>query len=155
MAGLCRVVRPILWRGATIVGLETVREGGKILRDIAENDSPDVRPRHIVSKHVNVSMQNLIGELQGRGRKRKKKKTTVKKRAVKNLSLQKRHLLIDIICFPTMFAETVSLSSDFDIFAPRPIQSSVVDTTEMTYKPSRPWTRAFWSFFFRPTMTRT
>jgi len=29
---------------------------------------------------------------------------------------------------------TVSLSSEFDIFAPRPIQTSVVETTEVTYK---------------------
>jgi len=30
---------------------------------------------------------------------------------------------------------SVSLSSEVDIFAPRPIQTSVVDTTEVTYKP--------------------
>ena len=29
----------------------------------------------------------------------------------------------------------VSLSSEFDLFAPRPIQKSVVETTEVTYKP--------------------
>jgi len=30
---------------------------------------------------------------------------------------------------------SVSLSSEFDIFAPGPIQTSVVETTEVTYKP--------------------
>jgi len=30
---------------------------------------------------------------------------------------------------------SVSLSSEFDIFTPRPIQTSVVETTEVTYKP--------------------
>ena len=30
---------------------------------------------------------------------------------------------------------TVYLSTEFDIFAPRPIQKSVVETTEVTYKP--------------------
>ena len=30
---------------------------------------------------------------------------------------------------------SVSLSSEFDLFAPRPIQTSVVETTEVTYKP--------------------
>ena len=29
----------------------------------------------------------------------------------------------------------VSLSSEFDLFAPRPVQTSVVDTTVVTYKP--------------------
>ena len=32
-----------------------------------------------------------------------------------------------------MSAET--MSSEFDIFAPRPVQSSVLETTEVTYKP--------------------
>ena len=31
---------------------ERLRTGGKILTEIAENDSPDVRPRDIVSKHA-------------------------------------------------------------------------------------------------------
>jgi len=31
---------------------------------------------------------------------------------------------------------SVSLSSEFDIFAPRPIQTFVVETTEVTYKPN-------------------
>jgi len=30
---------------------------------------------------------------------------------------------------------SVSLSSEFDIFAPRPIHTSIVETTEVTYKP--------------------
>jgi len=30
---------------------------------------------------------------------------------------------------------SVSLSSEFDLFAPRPIQTSVVETIELTYKP--------------------
>ena len=30
---------------------------------------------------------------------------------------------------------SVSLSSEFALFAPRPIQTSVVETTEVTYKP--------------------
>jgi len=30
---------------------------------------------------------------------------------------------------------SVSLSSEFDIFAPRPIQTSIVDTAEVTYQP--------------------
>ena len=37
--------------------LETLRNGAKILTGIAENKSPEVSPRDIVSKHVTESMQ--------------------------------------------------------------------------------------------------
>ena len=47
-----------------------LRSGGKILTDIAENRSPEVSPKDIVSKHVTQSVQNLIGNLRGGGRKR-------------------------------------------------------------------------------------
>ena len=52
------------------MGRETLRTGGKILTDIAGNWSPDLCPKDIVSKHVNESVQNLIGNLCGGGRKR-------------------------------------------------------------------------------------
>lgn len=83
-SGLFRAVRPFLWRGAKVVGREALRTGGKILTDIAENQSPDVSTRHIVSKHVTESAQNLISKLRGRGRKRKRGATlnkTITKRA--------------------------------------------------------------------------
>ena len=44
--------------------------GGKILTDIAENKSPQLSPKDIVSKHVTKSVQILIGNLRGGGRKR-------------------------------------------------------------------------------------
>ena len=47
-----------------------MRTGGKILTDIAENKSPELSPKDIVSKHVTESVQNLIGNLLGGGRKR-------------------------------------------------------------------------------------
>ena len=56
---------------------------------------------------------------------------------VKRRDIQKRHLcLIDIsrILF-AMSANTVSVSSEFDIFASKHIQSAVADTTEVKYKP--------------------
>src|SRR5215469_948526 len=52
LAGLFRFVRPILWSGAKAVGRETLRTSSKILQDIADNNSPDVKPRDIVSKHL-------------------------------------------------------------------------------------------------------
>ena len=62
--------RPILWRGTKAVGRETLRTGGNILTDIVENRSPELSPKDIVSKHVTESVQNLIGNLRGGGRKR-------------------------------------------------------------------------------------
>jgi hypothetical protein len=65
---LFRWFRPILWRGAKAVGRETLRKGGKILSDIAENRSPELSTKDIVSKHVSESVQNLTGNLRGGGR---------------------------------------------------------------------------------------
>ena len=85
LGGLWQMVTPIIWRGAKTVGRETLRTGRKILSDIAENDSSDVKPRYFVSKHA----RNLIGKIRGRCRKRQAKKTTVKKLAVKKPNLTK------------------------------------------------------------------
>ena len=48
---------------------ETLRTGGKILTDIAGDRLPQLSPKDIVSKHVTESVQNLIGNLRGGGRK--------------------------------------------------------------------------------------
>jgi hypothetical protein len=49
---------------------ETLRTGGNILADIAENRTPELSLKYIVSKHVTESVQHLIGNLRGGGRKR-------------------------------------------------------------------------------------
>ena len=59
----------MMWRGTKAVVRETLRTGGKILTDTAENRSPELSPKDI-SKHVTESVQNLIGNLRGGGRKR-------------------------------------------------------------------------------------
>jgi hypothetical protein len=59
---LLRCVRPLLWSGGKAVGRETLRAGGKILADMAENKSPDVNAGDIVSRHVTESALNLIGK---------------------------------------------------------------------------------------------
>jgi hypothetical protein len=55
----------------------------------------------------------------------------------KSPCLQKRNLLLNAISRrPAMSEETAaSLSSEFDIFASKPVQSSVLETTEVAYKP--------------------
>jgi len=73
-----------MWRGAKAVGSERLRNGGKIVTDISENKSTDVSPKNIVSKHVNVSVQILIGKLRGRGRKRARAVASVTKKMKKS-----------------------------------------------------------------------
>ena len=70
-------------RGPKALGRETLRNVGKILSDIAENKSSAFSPKDIVSKHVTESVENLIGNLRGGGRKRARgvaKVTSVTKR---------------------------------------------------------------------------
>lgn len=77
---LFRWVKPILWSGAKALGRETMRTGGKILSEIAENRSPDVKARDIISKHVSESKQNLIGKLRGHGARKRKQSSPKRKK---------------------------------------------------------------------------
>ena len=70
LSGLFLLVRPVLWSGMKGVGRETLRTGGRILSNLADNTAGDVKPRHIIAKHVGDSAQTLIQELRGKGRKR-------------------------------------------------------------------------------------
>jgi len=40
-----------------------------------------------------------------------------------------------------MSVETVTVNSEFDIFSPRLVQTSVLETTEVTYNPQHLWNR--------------
>ena len=84
---LFRWVKPIIWSGAKAFGRETLRTGGKILSDIAENRSDEVNAKDIISRHVSDSTQNLINKLRGRGQKRrrvtKKRKPNEKAKIIK------------------------------------------------------------------------
>ena len=66
VGGFWRMVRHILWNGAKTVGRETLRTGGKILSDMADN-SDGTPGGDIVCKHA----RDLISKLKGRGRKGK------------------------------------------------------------------------------------
>jgi len=69
LPGIRRIVRPVLWSGAKILGRETLRTAGDNLTDIAR--STDECSWDIVSRRLKETAQNLIGRLRGRGRKRK------------------------------------------------------------------------------------
>jgi len=80
--------------------------------------------------------QNLIGKLRGRGRKRKAGVAKRRQKVGKKPRLTKRdnysYGASVSLSPPTM---SVSLSSEFDVFASRLIQTSIVETTEVSYKP--------------------
>ena len=51
----------MLWSGVKAVLRETLRTGGKILTDLADNTAGDVKSRHIIAKHVSDSAQTYSG----------------------------------------------------------------------------------------------
>ena len=50
----------MLWSGVYAVGRETLRAGGKILADRADTE---VKPHHIIEKHVDEAAQYLVHKL--------------------------------------------------------------------------------------------
>lgn len=100
LGGLFRFVKPILWSGAKDVGRETLRAlgretlrtGGKILTDIAENKSPDVRARDIVSRNVTDSTRKLITKLRGGGGRKRKRSTANTRKKSKKRKVTKRDI---------------------------------------------------------------
>ena len=75
LTGFWRWIKPILWSGAKILGRESVRTGGKILADLAQNNNSDVTPRDIVSKHLSESVGKVLN---GQSLKRKRNTTTAR-----------------------------------------------------------------------------
>ena len=127
---LFRWVKPVLWKEDKAFGLQTLHTGGKILSDIAENRSPEVSAGDIVSRHKNESTRNLIGKLGGIGHKRTRKPVSkYKQKTNKKAKLTEGHFLLNYISrSPVISEETVSISSEFDDFARKPIQTTVLET---------------------------
>ena len=70
LSGLFRLFWSVQWSGVKALGRETLRKSGKILSDLADNTSSDVKLRHIITKQFSCSAQNLIQKLRGKGCKR-------------------------------------------------------------------------------------
>ena len=82
----------------------------------------------ISSRNVSDLAQTLIQKLRDRGRKHAA--------TVSRCLPSKKHLCVGrIIPYPTIAADVVSASTEFDIFATRPVQSSTIETIESAYKP--------------------
>ena len=60
LTGFWRWIKPIVWSGAKTLVRESVRTGGKILADLAQNANSDVTPRDIVAKHLSESLGNVL-----------------------------------------------------------------------------------------------
>ena len=75
LTGFWRWIKPIFWSGANTLGRESVRTGGRILADLAQNTYSDVTPRDIAAKHLSESVGKLLS---GRGRKRKRNTATAR-----------------------------------------------------------------------------
>ena len=69
LTGFWRWIKLILWSGAKTLGRESVRTGGRILADLAQNTNSEVTPRDIVAKHLSESVGKMLS---GRSRKRKR-----------------------------------------------------------------------------------
>ena len=112
-----RWVKTVLWKGAKAFGRETLRTRFKILSNIAENRSPEVRAGDIISRQVTECTRNLISKLYGRGRKRVKiPHLNTSGNLLKSQSMKKGHFLLTYISrCPVISEETVSISSEVDV----------------------------------------
>ena len=73
-------------------------------------------------------------KLGGRGCKHKIG-TSAKKANLKSQAYKKRYLLHYSILHPTISAEIVSVSTEFDIIAQKHVHTSTIETIETLYKP--------------------
>jgi len=134
---------------AKVVSLGTFHSGGKIFTDIAERKPIEgTTAGDIVSKHVTVSAQILIRNLRVRGHKRAMEATGGTKKKGPKLKNQpypeknnKKRLPFPSFTSVTLHqsimsaaADIASVCSEFEIFAHRPIQTSVFGTVETAYK---------------------
>jgi len=131
-------VRPLLLRGAKFLGREAMRTDGNIMSEIAANPE---QTRDILSP------QN-IKKLRGGGRKRQKassdshnaKRVKIAKRKSSKgkappKTIKRDILMIRISHYPIMSGEVEFVSSEFDIFAPKPVQSAILGTDVVHFKP--------------------
>jgi len=96
-----------------------------------------VSPKHIVSKHVSESVENLISNLRGKGRKRVACDASVTKKRKKGKRAKGTSDLLQslVIMSGAEFAVDCSV---IVIFLHRTNQTAVLGTVETVYKPIGP-----------------
>jgi hypothetical protein len=105
----------------------------------------------ILSKHATETTQNIIKKLRGAGRKTKrmassrkhkakrarilKPKSSSSKRKASSKTINRDILVIRISHYPFMSGHVEFKTSEFDIFAHKPVQSAILGTDVVHYKP--------------------
>ena len=111
----------MLWRSVKAVGREALRTGGKILSDLADNSSGDVKLATSSRNMSAIRHKILSRNYEARDVKRSNTKiawnTLQKEGEEDGRDHKKRHLFIGrIISYPTMATDVVSARTKFDIF---------------------------------------
>jgi len=121
----------------------------QVMTDIAANPG---QTGDMLSKHVTEMTQNIIKKLRGGSRKIKRAssrkaprnhkakraritKHKSSKRKLPTKTIKRDILVICISHYPIMSGEVEFVSSEFDIFAPKSIQSAILETNVVHYKP--------------------
>jgi len=122
------------------------------MTEIADNPA---QTGHILSQHMSESTQKIIKKLRGGGgsRKRKrayslkprkhkakraritKRKSSSSKRKAPSKTINRDILVIRISHYPIMSGDVEFVTSEFDIFAQKPIQTAILETHVVHYKP--------------------
>jgi hypothetical protein len=147
LSGIFRNIRPMIWSGAKSIGKERVRTlgrealriGGKILSDTAMTEHPQIEARDITSKNLSESTGNIIKKVRGGGgRKRKKRRGNyiTQTYSKESQNYKKRCIFLNYISSCLAMSEEVAdyLSTNFDIFPSKPVQTSVLESIETSYK---------------------
>jgi len=157
LSGLFRTLRPILWSGAKSMGKETLevlgrealRTGGTILTDITEN--PQAETKDIISRHVSDSTQKIINTLRGSGARKRKRAMSATRNAKRKrkskwalpgkgrqrADYKTGYFFIIYVSHGTTMSQNdlAFVSSEFDIYARKPVQHAIHETNVVVYKP--------------------
>jgi len=118
------------------------------MADIADNPS-QTDARDILSKHVSESTLYIIKKLRGSGsgarkrkrssspktRKQKNKRARITKRKASSKTIKRDIPVIRISHYPIMSGDVVFVTSEFDIFEQKPIQTAILETHVVHHKP--------------------
>ena len=148
------MVIPVLWRGVKAVGLETLCTGGKILTDIADNSLIRCQTRRNCRKtllQIRAEYNSEVTRTRSQMNHCKiveeqnyKRETSLKE----GRAYKKGYLFLKPISpYPTMPAENVSVSTEFDIFAERPVQMSTLDSIGGSERYWIFYTRSSWYIY--------
>jgi len=125
-------VLPVLWHCVKIVGSEELTTGRNIFAVMAD---PNATFRNVLRSNVRDSAHRILKRLRDQGRKRKRAKGWNQSLGGKKKNIKIHLFLNAFIRDVGMATEGMSVSSEFDIFAQKPLQASVQETIETIFSP--------------------